>query len=162
MWAFAIATVVLAAMLAGAPAYAQDAAPPASTRSVSGMAGLGNSFGGLGGILEYFVADSRLSVVAGLGSVPGAGVAGAGGLRVQTTGAQHRLYLEAAVAPLALSDAIGFTDAQTWYGPALSAGYSYAGRAGFSVLVGGGVGWAPAIETFEPVLNVGLGYTWRR
>ena len=61
-----------------------------------------------------------------------------------------------------MSDAVGLSDGDAWYGPALSAGYSYTSRGGFSFLAGGGAGWAASIEEFEPVLNVGLGYIWRR
>ena len=151
----------MATVTVGGPVCAQDCTPLGPARRVSGRVGMGNTFGGFGGGLEYLVANSRMSLVAGLGGVPGTGVAAAGGLRIHTARSRHRLYVEAAVAPLAVSDAIGFSDDQTWYGPALSAGYSYAARTGFSALAGAGVGWAPGITTFEPVLNVGLGYTWR-
>ncbi|MBA3260295.1 MAG: hypothetical protein H0T68_12630 [Gemmatimonadales bacterium] len=77
------------------------------------MVGLGNTFGGIGGTLEYFLVPSRISMVAGLGQLPGAGTTGGGGLRAYSAGDRHRLFVEAAVAPLAVSDAIGFSDSRT-------------------------------------------------
>ena len=156
-----VVTILLASASAVLPVAAQDSPALAYTgRRVTGMLGLGNTFGGFGGTLEYFLSQGRASVFIGLGALPGAGVTAAGGMRVHTGGTQHRLFLEAAVSPLAVS--VGPYDDRTRYGPAISVGYNYATLGGFSLLIGGGAGWAPAIDAMEPVLNLGFGYTWRR
>jgi hypothetical protein len=126
------------------------------------MGGVGNSFGGMGGALEFFPQSGRLALLAGVGYFPsssGVGAAFAGGVRVYTRGPRHQAYVEGGVAPLALSR--GPFEDHLRYGPAFSLGYRYTGSGGFSVLLAGGAGWAPSIEAIEPVLNLGLGYTWR-
>jgi hypothetical protein len=158
---FRVLAILLATASNAAPAFAQEVSESLPSRRVGGMAGLGNTFGGIGGSLELFLAHGRISVLAGLGGVPNGGMAAAAALRGHTGGSQHQVFLEAALSPLAVSDAVGLSDGQTWYGPALSAGYRYTSREGVSFLAGGGAGWAASIEEFEPVLNVGIGYTWR-
>jgi hypothetical protein len=162
MRSFAVLTILLATLSSAAPVSAQDSSEPLPPRRVGGMVGAGNTFGGLGGSLEWFAARSRISIVAGFGATRGAGVAAAGGLRGHTGGARHRLFVEAAVVALALSDAAGLSDSHPWYGPALSVGYSYTSKGGLAFLAGAGAGRAVSISETWPVLNVGLGYTWRR
>ena len=100
MRSFAAVAILLASLFSPAPVSAQDFSEPSPPRRLGGMVAAGNTFGGLGGSLEWFAAHSRISVVAGLGGVPGGGVAAAAGLRGYTGGVRHRVFVEAAVARL--------------------------------------------------------------
>jgi hypothetical protein len=122
------------------------------------MAGLGNTFAGLGGTVEYWF-SRQASVVGGLGTGLDTGVEAALGLRLFTPGPRHRAFLEAVYAPMAVSQ--GPMDEKVRYGPGLSAGYGYTSGGGFSALIGIGAGFATAVEV-ELVGNLGFGYTWRR
>jgi opacity protein-like surface antigen len=153
--ALLVATTCAASSLLAQDADLQDPGDPRLTV----MAGLGNTFAGLGGTVEYRF-SRETSVVGGLGVGLANGVDAAGGLRLFTPGVRHRAFLEAVFAPMAVST--GPFDDKVYYGPGLSAGYGYTSGGGFSALIGIGAGWATTVETVELVVNVGLGYTWRR
>jgi hypothetical protein len=149
------ATIWTASPLLGQEAGVEELDNPRLTV----MAGLGNTFGGLGGTVEYRF-SRQTSVVGGLGSGLRDGVEAAAGLRLFTPGVRHRAFLEAVYAPMAVS--LGFADEKVYYGPGLTAGYGYTAASGFSALIGFGAGWAHAIRSWELVGNLGVGYTWRR
>jgi hypothetical protein len=159
-----LAPRLLLTILSTAPfAAAGHAQSGPVAKQASIMGGVGNSFGGMGGALEFFPQPGRLALLAGVGYFPsssGVGAAFAGGMRVYTRGSRHQAYVEGGVAPLALSRG-PFGD-HLRYGPAFSLGYRYTGSGGFSVLLAGGAGWAPSLQATEPVLNLGFGYSWRR
>ena len=74
--------------------------------------------------------------------------------------AQHRAFLEAVYAPMAVS--YGPMDETVHYGPGLSVGYGYTSGGGFWALIGIGAGIATAVDAVELVGNLGFGYTWGR
>jgi hypothetical protein len=152
-------TLLVVTTWAASPLLAQDTdfEAPGDPR-LTVMAGLGNTFGGLGGTVEYRF-SRQASVVGGLGTGLHYGVEAAGGLRLFTPGLRHRAFLEAVYAPMAVS--LGFADERVYYGPGLTAGYGYTAASGFSALIGFGVGWAHAVRSWELAGNLGVGYTWR-
>jgi len=150
-------------------------AAPAEGQRTTLSAGLGNSYGWLGGQVERSWHDDRLAGFVGLGYIPGvdagdpSGAAGAVGLRMYTKPATSRAFAELGVSAIALqgSDGLAGVESRTLYGPALQGGYRLTTRGGFSLLLSGGFGVAlgpsDAIggSSIQPVLGLGLGYAWR-
>ena len=165
--------VLLGGLLLPAPGWSQ-AAPRDSLprpRSVTVVAGIGNSMGWLGLQAEKYLAQSRVSVFAGLGYTPEVdegdahGVAVAGGVRAFTPGIKHRGFLELAVSQLAIQK-FCFDDCRRFYGPGLQVGYQFVSRGGFTLVGSVGVGFIldppPGAHTAELTSGIGLGYTWRK
>jgi len=146
---------------------AQEAPP---LRVVTVTAGLGNAMGWLGAQGERYFGPDRLSAFVGAGYTPStdqyetSGLTFAAGLRGYTPGFKHRGFLEVSVSQI-------FTETDSLetgglYGPGLAAGYQYASRGGFTLMTSLGVGYAPGVNDgynkVGALVNLGLGYTWRR
>ena len=141
---------------------AQEAAP---LRVVTVTAGVGNAMGWLGAQGERYFGPDRLSAFVGAGyTTITAGPTFAAGLRGYTPGFKHRGFLEVSVSQI-------FTESDSLetgglYGPGLAAGYQYASRGGFTLMTSLGVGYAPGVNDgytkVGALVNLGLGYTWRR
>ena len=60
----------------------------------------------------------------------------------------------------------GTDDPGRLYGPGVEAGYQFASLGGFTAMVGAGLGYAPGMPDDQSavgaMLELGLGYTWRR
>jgi len=161
-----IALVVLL-LLGSAPLIAQEV--PERVATVT--AGIGNNMGWLGLQGERYFAHERLSAFLGLGYTPSidsgdpAGPTFALGLRGYTTGVKHRGFLALGVSQLFVESGVG-EDGSRLYGPGLEAGYQFASRGGFTVVLGAGVGYAPGMPEGESaagsMIELGFGYTWRR
>ena len=126
----ALRTFAIVAACTAPPLLAQEAdvdEPGAHRLTV--MAGLGNTFAGFGGTVEYWF-PRQASVVAGLGTGLDTGVEAALGLRL-FTGQRHRLFLEAVYAPIAVSDR-SRRARRARYGPGMTVGYGYTSDGGFS------------------------------
>ena len=161
----ALAPILLALLLSLATSVsAQDTRP-----RVALTGGLGNALGGLGAGLEYYLAQSRVSLGAAVGYWPdGSGCpatsSGAGSLRGFTGGRNHRAFLELSYSLVAISCTL-FGDPQLvqhHYGPGLSLGYRYTASKGFTFTAGGGVANVSGDVGTELLILLGLGYTWRR
>jgi hypothetical protein len=131
---------------------------------VSFTGGIGNTLGGVGGGLEYYLADSRISASLGLGYWPSDGFcsgtpSGAAALRALTGGRHHRAFLEGSYSLVQIACFIGSDDLRRDYGPGLSAGYRYISGGGFTVSAGAGV--AAGEDGSVLLVLLGLGYTWR-
>jgi hypothetical protein len=157
----AAVALVLAAL--APPLVAQAGAPGA--RTVTVLAGMGNSLGWFGGQAERHFGD-RVSVFAGLGYTPPvdgvpSGITGAGGARIFTAGVKHRGFLELSVSQIAVESGID----RRYYGPGLQAGWQFVSRGGFTLMASGGLGYILAehvSERVQPLLGLAVGYTWRR
>ena len=147
---------------------------------VSVLAGFGNTFGWIGGQVEGYAGQGRISGFVGIGYMPnllndeGDGVAGAVGVRAFTTGGRHRGLLE--VSLTALSNNVSSTwgsdvvEKNVGYGPGVAVGYQFIGDSGITFLLSGGVGLDDAYtdegldpegSRLQPTLGVGLGITVR-
>ena len=150
-------------LLLSAPLLGQERRPV-----VTLIGGLGNVLGGLGAGAEYYVANGRVSLGAGLGYWPGASLcdqgtfSGAGALRAFLGGRRHRAVLEASYSLLQVSCTFGSDEIDRHYGPGISLGYRYTGSDGFTFTAGVGVGEGAAEAGAEPIILLGLGYTWQR
>ena len=165
-----IAPLVLLLLLESPPALTgQEATVPPRIATVT--AGIGNTMGWLGAQAERYFAHERLSAFLGLGYTPSidqgdpSGPTFALGFRGFTTGVKHRGFLALCVSQLAVET--GFTeDPSRLYGPGIEAGYQFASRGGFTVMVGAGLGYAPGMPEGQSdigsMIELGLGYTWRR
>lgn len=147
---------------------AQEADP---LRVVTVTAGVGNAMGWFGAQGERYFGPDRLSVFVGAGYTPSldqyepSGPTFAAGLRGYTAGFKHRGFLEASVSQL-FTESNALEEGRMLYGPGLAAGYHYAARGGFTLMTSVGLGYAPGVEDgytkVTALLNLGLGYTWRR
>lgn len=164
-------TAVVALLLLGAPPAltGQQASDPQRIATVT--AGIGNTMGWLGLQGERYFAHERLSAFLGLGYTPSldqgdaSGLTFALGVRGFTTGVKHRGFLALSVSQLFAEN--GPTeDRSRLYGPGVEAGYQFASRGGFTVMLGVGAGYAPGMPEGESavasMIELGLGYTWRR
>jgi hypothetical protein len=134
-------------------------------------AGIGNTMGWLGLQGERYFARERLSAFLGLGYTPSldqgdaSGLTFAAGVRGFTTGVKHRGFLALSVSQLFIENGPG-EDRSRLYGPGVEAGYQFASQGGFTAMLGVGVGYAPGMPDGESaigsMIEVGLGYTWRR
>jgi hypothetical protein len=157
----AAVALVLAAL---APPLAAQADVP-GVRTVTVLTGVGNSMGWFGGQAERYFGD-RFSVFAGLGYTPPidgvpSGITGAGGARIFTGGVKHRGFLELSVSQIAVESGID----RRYYGPGLQAGWQFVSRGGFTLMASGGLGHILANDVsypVQPILGLGVGYTWRR
>ncbi len=160
--------VVISLTLAGAALEAQEA----ESRTATVTLGVGNSMGWLGGQGEYYLAQGRISLFAGLGYTPDwddnrSGLAAAGGIRGYTAGSTHRGFLEASVSQIAVQRGSQLSPGtESYYGPALLAGYQYTSTGGFTAIGSAGAGYLlddtgrTGQSDIQLVLNLGIGYTW--
>lgn len=151
------------------PAAGTSESSGPAARQVTVLVGLGNALGWVGGQAERYFAGDRLSAFLGLGYTPRidrgdpSGVTGAAGLRGYTAGSNHRLFGEASVSQVAVIT----PDGGRHYGPGLQVGYQYVANKWFTLLVSGGAGVALGVpeeasgSNIQPLLNLGVGYTWR-
>jgi hypothetical protein len=137
------------------------------------MAGAGSTFGGIGALAEFFVADGRVSMIGGVGYFAGqsdddpAGVAGSLGARAYVGAERHRGFVEAAYSQLAtdaVRDGESTPIARLW-GPAAQVGYLFTAASGLTGSIGAGVGYAVqegvVASRWKPVVSAGVGYTFR-
>lgn len=162
------AVVVLLLATCAAAASAQSAPAP---RVVSVLGGVGNTMGWLGLQGERYLANERVSLVVGAGYTPAidagdaSGLTFAAGVRGFTPGARHRGFVELAVSQIAVETGPG---GDRLYGPGAQLGYQYTAGDGFTLLVSAGLGYAAGLDEaspssrWQPLLGLGVGYTWRR
>ena len=127
--------------------------------------------GWLGGQVERYVRNERLSLFGGAGYLPAfetgdtSGVAFAGGVRAYTSGVTHRVFLEGSVSMISVLTAC-FDACERYYGPGVQGGYQFVSRRGWTALASIGVGYAPGVPEAESGTSLlggfGFGYTWRR
>ncbi|HKU62314.1 MAG TPA: hypothetical protein VJQ44_13905 [Gemmatimonadales bacterium] len=164
-----IAALVVLLQLGSPPALTgQAAAGPQRIATVT--AGMGNTMGWLGLQGERYFAHERLSAFAGLGYTPAidqgdpSGATFALGVRGFTPGVKHRGFLALSVTQLDRDKES--EDPRRLYGPGLEAGYQFASLGGFTAMVGTGLGYAPGMPEGQSavvsMIELGLGYTWRR
>lgn len=86
------------------------------------------------------------------------------GGRAFTPGVKHRGFLALCVSQLFVEG--GTDDPHRLYGPGIEAGYQFASRGGFTAMLGAGLGYAPGMPDGKSevgsMIELGLGYTWRR
>jgi len=172
-----LAAVVLISGVISAPCLAQERLPDPEvgpkSRTVSLVAGLGNSVGGFGASIEKYFAQTRLSAFVGLGYIPEvddypSGVAGAVGIRGYTGGRKHRGFAELSVSPIAVERfwSRRERDGAFLYGPSVQAGYQLLTTGGFTFLISAGVGYVLGVSAqsaaTQAVGGLGFGYTWQR
>ena len=168
------ATAIVVALTLASPVWvaAQDA-PKASV-----LAGFGNALGWIGGQVEGYAAQGRVSGFAGFGYMPellsdevDGFVVGALGIRAFTSGNRHRGLLEVSLSALSTSVLSTFgggeiLDKRVNYGSGIAVGYQFIGDGGFTIMLTGGVGLDdqkldPQGSKLQPTVGIGLGYTWR-
>jgi hypothetical protein len=164
-------TSAVVLLLLGSPAAlpGQEATDPRRIATVT--AGLGNTMGWLGVQGERYFARERLSAFLGLGYTPSidlgdpSGLTFALGARGFTAGVKHRGFLALSVSQLFVENGDG-EDRRRLYGPGVEAGYQFASRGGFTIMLGLGAGYAPGMPEGQSavgsMIELGLGYTWRR
>jgi hypothetical protein len=160
---------VLLLLLSSPPSLTGQEAAPRRIATVT--AGIGNTMGWLGLQGERYFAHERLSAFLGLGYTPSldqgdaSGATFAAGFRGYTTGVKHRGFLALSVSQLFTENG-PTNDRRRLYGPGLEAGYQFASGGGFTVMLGVGAGYAPGMPEGESavgsMIELGLGYTWRR
>jgi hypothetical protein len=165
-----IALLAVLLLLGSAPALRGQAAT-AAQRIATVTAGIGNNMGWLGLQGERYFAHERLSAFLGLGYTPSldqgdaSGLTFALGFRGFTAGSKHRGFLALSVSQLFTENG-PVENRRRLYGPGVEAGYQFASRGGFTTMLGVGVGYAPGIPEGEngvaSMIELGLGYTWRR
>jgi len=134
--------------------------------SLSAATGVGNAFGGIGVRGEVFVARTGISVLAGVGILPGihylrSPVSGAASVRYYLGRRERRLYIDASWSVLQAYDLlVPGVPTVFEYGPGFSLGYSFMSRTGLTLSVGGGLGLARNDRI--PIAQLGIGWTWRR
>ena len=154
---------ILLLLVAALPraAVSQQGAPLASL-----TAGVGHPFGGIGLQGEILLADGRLGIIGGAGTLPGlhylrSPITGTVGFRYYLARQQHRFYANASWSLLRSYDLLMLGVPTVYeYGPGFSLGYSFLSKVGFTFTVGAGVG-RTGHETI-PIGELGLGWTWRR
>ncbi len=133
---------------------------------VSLTAGVGHPFGGIGLQGELVIADGRLGILGGAGTLPGfhylrSPITGAVNFRYYFTRQQHRLFANASWSLLQAYDLLMLGVPTVYeYGPGISLGYSFVSKPGLTVTVGAGVGRTS--HEIVPIGELGLGWTWRR
>jgi hypothetical protein len=156
---------------APAPSNAQVDTPstiPAPVFTIT--AGVGNAMGWYGAQGEGYFADGRLSAFGGLGytfpedDFGASGLTLAAGLRGYTAGRKHRGFAEVSLCQVStFSDPI---EPRRFYGPCGQLGYQFASRGGLTAMLSLGVGYALGTDDLgqraQPLVGLGLGYTWRR
>lgn len=166
---------VAASLISSGSLRAQEAAPeeaessrPADRR-MTVLIGVGNTLGWFGGQAETYFAGDRLSALLGIGYTPEfdpgdpSGVTVAAAFRAFTAGSNHRAFAEASVSQVGTTS----PDGGRYYGPGLQVGYQFVADGWFTLLASGGVGVALGVPEYvsgsdvNPLLNIGIGYTWR-
>ena len=158
-------------LLLESPAALMGQEATEARRVATVTAGIGNAMGWLGLQGERYFTHERLSAFLGLGYTPSidqgdpSGPTFALGLRGFTTGVKHRGFLALSVSQIFVESG-GAEDPGRLYGPGVEAGYQFASRGGFTLMVGAGLGYAPGMPDDESavgsMIELGLGYTWRR
>ena len=170
-----VATLLVLALSLPTSADSQQPAAPfmqPAPRAMTLTAGLGNAMGWLGAQAERYVRAERVGLFAGLGYTPALRHGGANGptfaagVRTYTNGQKHRAFLEASISQIAVEFSPCFDECVRAYGPGVQIGYQLVASGGFSFLASAGAGYAPSIPAgsskVQPLLGLGLGYTWRR
>jgi hypothetical protein len=145
-----------------------DVPPPLPVATIT--AGIGNAMGWFGAQGEGYFAHGRLSAFGGVGYTPAvddfgaSGLTVAAGLRGYTAGGKHRGFAEASACQVAtVSDLV---EPKRFYGPCVQAGYQFASRGGFTLVLSTGVGYALGAAEYgnraQALIGLGLGYTWRQ
>jgi hypothetical protein len=155
--------------------HGQTSSDESARRQVTAVAGSGNDMGWLGVGAEFYFSGGRLSGFGGVGYTPEidqgdpTGLTVAAGVRAYTLGIKHRGFVELSLSQVAiLSRPAFFGGGERYYGPGIQVGYQYVRAGGFTFVVSGGVGYALDVDevvtasSVGPLLNLGLGYTWRR
>ena len=145
--------------------------PSAPRRVATVTAGIGNNMGWVGLQGEKYFTQDRLSAFLGVGYTPSidlgdpSGLTFALGARGYTSGIKHRGFLALSVSQLFTENG-GGEDPSRLYGPGIELGYQFASRGGFTLMAGVGVGYAPGMpdgqSAVASMIDLGLGYTWRR
>ena len=166
--------LALALSLPTAAETQQSAAPfiQPAPRKLSLTVGLGNAMGWFGAQAERYLRAERVGLFVGLGYLPDLGHGGASGptfaagVRTYTHGQKHRAFLEASISQIAVELSRCFDECVRAYGPGGQLGYQLVASGGFSFLASAGIGYAPSIPSgsskVQPLLGLGLSYTWRR
>jgi hypothetical protein len=156
------------------PALAQHTSvasdEPSHLRRAGVAVGVGNTFGWFGVAGEYFLMNETVSIVAGAGYTPesvevgGAAFALAG--RWYHGHRAHRFFLEGSWSDLSRTtrydvDLNDFKNTHS-YGPGLTGGLQFTAGVGVTLLVAGGAGWDLENSKAIAIMNLGVGYTWRR
>lgn len=155
-----------AALLLLVPAVPGAAVCQHGAPVVSLTAGAGQPFGGIGLRGEVLIADGRLGILGGAGTLPGfhylrSSISATASVRFYFGRQGHRLFANASWSVLRSYDLLMLGVPTVYqYGPGLSLGYSFLSKAGLTLTVGGGVG-RTSHETV-PIGELGLGWTWRR
>ena len=129
-------------------------------------AGAGHPFGGIGLQGEMLIADGRLGILGGVGTLPGfhylrSPFTGSAGVRYYFGRQRHRFFADASWSLLDATDLLMLGVPTVYhYGPDFSLGYSFLSKVGFTFMVAGGVGRTNH-ETL-PIGQLGIGWTWRR
>ena len=131
--------------------------------------------GWLGVAAELYFSGGRFSGFGGLGYTPEidegdpTGLTFAAGARAYTLGIKHRAFAELSFSQVAITSPPSFLGGgERHYGPGIQLGYQHLRPGGFTFMVSAGVGYALGVDefvtgsSFGPLLNLGLGYTWRR
>ena len=155
--------------------HGQTSSDESERRQVTAVAGVGNDMGWLGVGAEFYFSGGRLSGFGGIGYTPEidpgdpTGPTFAAGVRAYTLGIKHRGFAELSFSQVAISTRPAFLGGgERHYGPGIQIGYQYVRAGGFTFMVSGGVGYALGVDesvtssSVQPLLNLGLGYTWRR
>jgi hypothetical protein len=123
---------------------------------------------------EFYFSGGRLSGFGGVGYTleidqgDPTGLTFAGGVRAYTLGIKHRGFAELSFSQVTTSRPLfALGEGKRHYGPGIQAGFQHVGAGGFTFVVSAGVGYALVDEfvigsRVQPLLNLGLGYTWRR
>lgn len=159
------AAVWLTLALAPVASFAQE--PPAQPVAAIHL-GAGNHYGWLGGGAEIYPVRGRLSLFAGAGIAPqGPTVATAGGVRYYAPldATPHRFFGDLSVSLMRIAKPTGVGGPLTReYGVGLCFGYSHLAQSGRTLTAGAGVGASELGGDFEflPVVQIAVGWTWRR
>ena len=156
------------------PALAQETSvasdEPSHLRRAGVAVGIGNTFGWFGAAGEFYFMDAHASIVVGAGYTPEeievGGAAFALAARWYHGNRAHRFFLEGSWSDLSRTTQynVDFTDFRVThsYGPGLSGGLQYTAGVGVTLLVAGGAGWDLENSKAIAIMNLGVGYTWRR
>lgn len=170
-----LGAVVAASLISSGSLRGQEAVPEDSEssrppdRRMTVLIGVGNTLGWFGGQAETYFSGDRMSGLLGLGYTPefepgdGSGMTVAAALRAFTAGSNHRAFAEASISQVGTTS----PDGGRYYGPGLQVGYQFVADGWFTLLVSGGAGVALGVPEYvsgshvNPLLNIGVGYTWR-
>jgi hypothetical protein len=165
---YGICSAILFLLLVPRSMPAQAATP---LRVVTVTAGVGNAMGWYGAQAERYFGPDRLSAFVGAGYTLSldqgepSGPTFAAGLRGYTAGFKHRGFLEASVSQI-FTEVNALEPGRRLYGPGIAAGYHFVSRGGFTLMTSLGLGYAPGMDDGHTkvggLVNLGLGYTWRR